>query len=111
MFTRMVSMAVVLAASVVVSGSAVAQEQEQKRCGPLEEIARQLDKVYGERPVARLIANEGKLLLVIFARPDGSTWSEVGIQAGNPLACAMASGTGWQLGVFAGAPAQPGVGL
>lgn len=67
--------------------------QGSDRCVSTDQIIDLLASRYGEEQVASGVVGGGAVLL-IFAHPDGSTWSAV-VVLPDGRACMMASGTGW----------------
>ncbi|MFH1806816.1 MAG: hypothetical protein ABID63_18200 [Pseudomonadota bacterium] len=60
------------------------------RCMPVDSMITGLAQQHGETPVARGVLFNGNLLLV-FATPDGATWTHVVVTPGG-VACSVASG-------------------
>lgn len=65
----------------------------QAVCGPRAELAEKLAAEFGERPVARGLATDGRMVEV-FAGPEGSWTLVVTTPAGR--ACLAAAGEAWQ---------------
>lgn len=65
-------------------------------CGPLVAVTKTLaEGQYHEAPVARALAEH--VMIIVFAAPDGATWTMVGVRAERPeIGCMMAAGTNWQ---------------
>lgn len=83
-----------------VSGPALAEPV----CGPRDTIARLLRTDYGERPVADAVTAWGRHL-VLFAAPDGATWS-IAVTDQRGTSCVIAAGVGWH-GRSSGASEPP----
>lgn len=64
-------------------------------CGPYAEIAQQLKDKYREEPIAEGLSQAGGKKLVIFAAPDGRTWTAVVVRAADAMGCLVAAGTDW----------------
>ena len=71
------------------ASSAVAQQ-----CGPRDDLAKQLEQKYGERPIASGVSGRGALVEV-FMSADGSSWSIV-LTRPNGMACLVDEGEGWR---------------
>lgn len=63
-------------------------------CAAHEAVAKQLEHRYAEAPVARGLAQSGKLLQV-FSAKDGQTWTVVMIRP-DGISCIVATGRFWQ---------------
>jgi hypothetical protein len=63
-------------------------------CAPDEAVSKQLERGYGELPIARGLASDGKLLQV-FASEDGLSWTVV-LTRPDGVSCIAASGRHWQ---------------
>ena len=88
----------VLAIFINVSG-ALSQEgppQARPGCMPLIELRGRLAQEYHETEVAGGLAKNGPAI-VVFASPDGETWTIVGVQP-NGMACFLSVGEGWYTG-------------
>jgi len=75
----------------------LAMAAQGPECAPFDAVVAKLAQSYSERPVARAINSEGQLLLVMFASPDGATWTEVGVRASDHVACIIGAGTDWEM--------------
>jgi hypothetical protein len=67
----------------------------QRPCGPIDQIAAKLGAEYQETRVQQGVAQDGAMLLVIFAAPDGATWTAVMVRP-DGVGCMAAAGTDWQ---------------
>lgn len=65
-------------------------------CAPWSKVKKQFEDKWHEIPVSNGLAN-GKWILQVIASPDGSTFTVFMIDRLG-IACAMASGTGWEPG-------------
>jgi hypothetical protein len=63
-------------------------------CARDEVVSKQLERGYGELPIARGLASDGKLLQV-FASEDGLSWTVV-LTRPDGVSCVAASGRHWQ---------------
>jgi hypothetical protein len=63
-------------------------------CARDEAVSKQLERGYGELPIARGLASDGKLLQV-FASEDGLSWTVV-LTRPDGVSCIAASGRHWQ---------------
>ena len=63
-------------------------------CSPREDVLAQLERKFGERPVAIGIANTGGLLELV-ATPSGSTWTVI-VSTPQGISCLLAAGQNWQ---------------
>lgn len=63
-------------------------------CGARDAIARLLRAEYGERPVAEAVTGWGRHL-VLFATPDGATWS-IAVTDPRGVSCLIAAGVDWR---------------
>ncbi len=68
--------------------------EEKQPCGPRRVIAAHLGMVYGERPAAYGIEAHG-LVLEIFARPDGESWTAL-LSHPDGKSCLIYTGESWQ---------------
>jgi hypothetical protein len=81
-----------------------AMAQEENRCAPYPDVEAMLAKEYQEARTAQGIGGEGKHMMVIFAAPNGATWTAV-LLSPDGTACLVDAGTDW---VFqSDAPAVP----
>lgn len=78
-------------ATILALGSASARAD----CLPLAEFARQLAAKYQEAPIARAI--QGRIPIIVFASPNGATYTIVAVVQSGRTACMIAAGTSWQL--------------
>jgi hypothetical protein len=88
---------VVIAAalSTLLAGPALAQEQQQPTCAPIDQIEAKLAAEYQETRVQQGVVGEGRAMLVIFAAPDGATWTAVMLRH-DGVGCMAAAGSDWQ---------------
>jgi len=70
--------------------------QARPGCMPLIELRGRLAQEYHETEVAGGLAKNGPAI-VVFASPDGETWTIVGVQP-NGMACFLSVGEGWYTG-------------
>jgi hypothetical protein len=63
-------------------------------CASDEAVSKRLESGYGELPIARGLASDGKLLQV-FASEDGLSWTVV-LTRPDGVSCIAASGRYWQ---------------
>lgn len=69
----------------------------QEACAPLAAITAALAAKYHEKPIAQGVAESGALL-IIYAAPDGKTWTMIGVRPGQAdFGCALAVGKDWQV--------------
>lgn len=64
------------------------------QCAPLDQVVEGLEARWQETPVARGMQG-ADLIIMVFASPDGATWSVLGISP-DGTACLLASGADWQ---------------
>lgn len=91
--------AVFLAGSVIWPASG--QTPPQGSCFPIQELAAELEKQYGEQPRARAPDSAGTMV-VLFGTDNGSTWTLVRLFP-DGTACLAVAGTDWR-------PMTPGKG-
>lgn len=66
-------------------------------CAPLAGITAALASKWHEQPIAHAVAEAG-VMLIVYAAPDGATWTLVGVRAMSPtIGCLLGSGTDWQV--------------
>ncbi len=77
---------------------ALAQEQVEATvpCAPFEIAERFHAEKLGETRVAQGLSEDGSQILMIFAAPDGASWSVVVVNH-DGVACLRAHGSDWQL--------------
>lgn len=75
--------------------SPVLAEEEQGRCAPFDQVEAMLGQTYHETRVQQSLGDEGKYMLVIFASPNGETWTAAMVRS-DGMACLAAAGTDWQ---------------
>lgn len=73
--------------------SSTAHAQEQPKCAPIADMRAVLLKEYGEVELSGGLVSD-QMILTIFGKPDGSTWTAVFLGA-NCRACAFATGQNW----------------
>lgn len=98
--------------STLLAAPALAQEQQEQNCRSLDAVIEQARDKYGEILTARAISQAGYMLM-LFATPDGSTWTLVGLLKDGKTACTLDAGVAYQP-VATGdqpAPAVPETGL
>jgi hypothetical protein len=78
--------------------------QEQSNCAPFDMAAAFHAEKLNETRVAQGLSGDGTQIFMIFAYPNGETWSVVVVGSGG-IACLKARGTDWQ--VRHDAPAVP----
>lgn len=90
------SMRRIFALASVLAVTSVTTALADDGCGPLADITHQLAAgKYHEAPIAHAIASSGALLIV-FAAPDGATWTLVGVRPDRPeIGCLLAAGKDW----------------
>lgn len=81
----------IMAAALALAATA-AHAQTGQGCLAPAEMRQRLASAYGEVPVA--LADSGAGIVMMFATPDGSTWTLV-VRVEKAL-CIIASGTNWQ---------------
>lgn len=84
--------ALILAA---LSSPALAQE-EGPPCAPFHQVEAKLAAEFMETRIAQGVTSSGQAMLVIFASPNGETWTAVMVRPGG-LACMAAAGMDWQI--------------
>jgi len=67
----------------------------QEKCGTFNTVKDVHAKQLNEFPVAQGISGDGMQMLVVFAAPDGATWSIVVVTT-DGVACLKARGVDWQ---------------
>jgi hypothetical protein len=92
----------------IAAGSAPAVAQEQPACAPIADIEAKLAAEYQETRVQQGIVGDGRAMLLIFAAPEGKTWTAVMLRH-DGVGCMAAAGSDWQ--VRNDAPAVPETGL
>lgn len=80
----------------------------QENCAPIDRVEAKLAAEYRETRVQQGVTQSGQTMLVIFAAPDGATWTAVMVRA-DGLACMAAAGSDWQ--TRSDEPAVPETGL
>jgi hypothetical protein len=78
----------------LLSTPALAQE-EGPPCAPFDQVEARLAAEFMETRVAQGVTSSGQAMLVIFASPNGETWTAVMVRPGG-LACMAAAGMDWQ---------------
>ena len=81
-----------LAALLLLTTPAIAHEQP--RCGQYVEMAKALSDKFHEQRVAMGLNEKGEAI-IIFASPDGATWSALAVQA-TGTACWVGAGSQWE---------------
>ncbi len=85
--------ALIIGGLIALDIDANAQPMPMQQCAPLADLMKTLEKDFKEVEIAGGVVNEQSALL-IFGKPDGSTWTAVNITPDGG-ACIVASGTGW----------------
>lgn len=75
-----------------ISSPAVAQEP---KCAPYDQVEAMLAAEFQETRVQQGIVGDGQAMLLIFASPNGGTWSAVMVRP-DGVACLAAAGSDWQ---------------
>jgi hypothetical protein len=95
----------ILAALSTLAAPAWAQEQA---CAAIGDIEAKLAAEYRETRVQQGVVGEGRAMLVIFAAPDGATWTAVMVRP-DGVGCMAAAGSDWQARHDQPAPAEEGL--
>ena len=74
--------------------SGAALSQHMGACSSKDTFIKHLKTRFNEEPVATGLVVSGKLL-VMFASPDGATWTALSIDPSG-VACMVASGKNWE---------------
>ena len=82
--------------------------QEQPACAPIDQIEAKLAAEYRETRVQQGVVGDGRAMLLIFATPDGATWTAVMLRH-DGVGCMAAAGSDWQ--ARHDQPAAPETGL
>jgi hypothetical protein len=91
---RRIVAAAAVALSTLLATPALAQEQ-QPTCAPIDQIEANLAAEYQETRVQQGVVGEGRAMLLIFAAPDGATWTAVMLRH-DGIGCMAAAGSDWQ---------------
>jgi hypothetical protein len=67
----------------------------QENCAPITDIEAKLAADFHEARIQQGIASDGKHMLVIYAAPDGATWTAIMLRP-DGLGCVAVSGENWQ---------------
>jgi hypothetical protein len=62
-----------------------------------EQLIARMQGEYGEVPMVTGLESRHGAFVMLFATPDGSTWSSVAVNPANRLACIMGVGTAFQI--------------
>lgn len=81
--------------STLLAAPALAQPEQQPACAPIDQIAAKLAAEYHETRVQQGVVGEGRAMLLIFATPDGATWTAVMLRH-DGVGCMAAAGSDWQ---------------
>jgi hypothetical protein len=73
------------------------QPPRQQMCGPFGQMREQLASQYRETEIGTGMIGEGTALLMLFASPDGKTWTILQLSP-QGVACVAAAGTDWDAG-------------
>lgn len=82
--------------STLLTTPAMAEEQQTRNCGTVDEVRTMLTEKYHETPVGYGVAAEGQVMMTVYATADGATWTIVVTRARDGMACIASSGTDWQ---------------
>ena len=88
------SVALVALCSVTLPSETVGQETQQIPCYNAGDLAKLLNKKYGEQPVSIGLQSNGNLLQVYYSKTN-NTWTMVTTTPGGP-SCVVASGSNWE---------------
>jgi hypothetical protein len=77
-------------------------------CAPIDQIEAKLAAEYHETRVQQGVVGEGKAMLLIFAAPNGATWTAVMLRH-DGIGCMAAAGTDWQARHDAAPAAEEGL--
>jgi hypothetical protein len=95
-----------IAAVLLLSTATPALAQEGGNCRSLDAAIAETRDQYGEVLAMRGISSSGYMLM-LFANPDGSTWTLVGLLKDGKTACTLDAGEGLQFVKPSDAPAVP----
>ena len=73
---------------------AITASASSEGCLPHEALVALLHEGYGERPIGSGLSGSGRLI-VVFARPDGRTWSLI-LRRPDGQSCLVAAGANWR---------------
>ena len=82
-----------LIALMSIATPAVAQ---QLPCAPLDRVEADLAKDFHETRVAQGVVEGGESMVVIYASPNGETWTVAIVRALDQVACLVSAGQNWQ---------------
>ena len=91
----MFAMRKLILASALLSTLSLPALAEDPPCLPVDQLAAKLAAEFREISVGQGIGQDGKFMLVIFASPNGETWTAAMVRP-DGLACFAAAGTDWQ---------------
>jgi hypothetical protein len=86
---------IALGLSTLLATPALAQDAQLPACAPIDQIAAKLAAEYQETRVQQGVVGEGRAMLLIFATPDGATWTAVMLRH-DGIGCMAAAGSDWQ---------------
>lgn len=75
-------------------------------CAPYHELEAKFAKEFGEVPAGGSGLIDGTHAVVIFASPNGETWTAVVVDAAG-VACPVMAGVGWNVADRIGTPVGP----
>lgn len=92
--TRRITLALLGALSLAVLPTK-ADAQPRPSCAPRDQVLRQLEREFGETPVALGIARAGDAVIEVLASDGGATFTLI-LSLPNGQSCLLAMGTDWQ---------------
>lgn len=100
----MVALIVLLFVVTVIVAALPARAEGGPQCGPWPDVAAALSTKYGEAVLFEGLPIPGSSRIVITAKPDGTTWTALTVDAAG-IACIRGAGGGWHTGA-APAPSE-----
>lgn len=91
--TKLLSLALLVLAGLILSGAAQSQEPRGPPCAERTQVIEHLRNLFGERPIGRGLADEG-VVFEIYASTAG-TWT-LFITTPQGKSCFVASGEAWE---------------
>ncbi len=91
------------AIAVLATGS---QAWAAPQCASYAGIAKELADKFDEHPVGHGLTGDGRLVVTLFASPDGKTWTIVTALPAEKIGCVGGAGTAWEA-VPAPVPGKP----
>jgi hypothetical protein len=76
-----------------------ALSQNNLRCAPYADIAKELASQYQEYPTAAATSGRGSLAVELWKTSDGETWTLIAIQK-DGMACIVAGGNDWKFHIL-----------